>query len=128
MHRRSGFTLIELLIVIVIVGILAAIATSFFWDAKDRALLSTMQNDLRTLAGLQEQYYPAALSYSGTLADVDFAPSPEVNINITYAEADGWAAQATHPSYAGHTCGIFVGDAPAANGAPATEQGVITCD
>lgn len=127
MHRRHGFTLIELLIVMVIVGILAAIATSFFWDAKDRALLSTMQNDLRTLAALQEEYYPSEMSYSDSFEALGFNSSQGVAINITYAENNGWAAQATHGSYDGE-CGVFIGDAPAANGAPATEQGVIACD
>ncbi len=128
MHRRHGFTLIELLIVIVIVGILATIATAFFWDAKDRALLKSMESDLRNLAAQQELYYPVPMSYAANLADIDFQPSPGVNITINSADSRGWAAQATHPSYAGHTCGIFVGDAPAADGAPATAAGVIACD
>ncbi|MGH7443292.1 MAG: type IV pilin protein [Longimicrobiales bacterium] len=129
MHRRNGFTLIELLIVIVILGLLAAIATSFFWDAKDRALVSAMQSDLRNMASQQELYYPQGLSYAGAVTDLtDYEPSTGVAINITFADATGWAAQATHPSYAGHACGMFVGDAPASDGAPATVPGTVACD
>ncbi|MHB1169098.1 MAG: type IV pilin protein, partial [Longimicrobiales bacterium] len=86
MHRRHGFTLIELLIVMVIIGILAAIATSFFWDAKDRALLSAMQSDLRVLASLQEEYYPAGMSYSDDEDALEFSSSSGVAITITYAD------------------------------------------
>lgn len=129
MHRRKGFTLIELLIVMVIIGILATIATSFFWDAKDRALLSTMQSDLRTLASYQEEHYPTTMAYAADVADLPgFSSSPGVVVSITYGANDGWAAQATHPSYAGHTCGLFMGDAPPANGAPATVSGTVACD
>jgi len=129
MHRRHGFTLIELLIVIVIIGLLATIATSFFWDAKDKALLKSMESDLRNLAGQQELYYPRAMSYAANEADLDeFVHSPGVVIVINSADASGWAAQATHPSHAGHTCGIFMGEAAAAGGAPATVPGVIACD
>lgn len=129
MHRKNGFTLIELLIVIVIVGLLATIATSFFWDAKNRALLSTMQSDLRTLAAYQEEHFPTAMSYAGDIAElVSYGSSPGVVIDITYGANDGWAAQATHASYTGHTCGMFMGDAPPANGAPATIPGTVACD
>lgn len=129
MHRRQGFTLIELLVVIIIIGLLAAIALSFFWDAKDRALVKTMESDLRTLAAQQELYFSEPMTYAASLSDLEgYVESPGVVVNITHADAYGWAAQATHPSYAGHTCGIFYGAAPAANGAPATAPGVITCD
>ncbi len=128
-NKRSGFTLIELLIVVVIIGLLATIATSFFWDAKDRALLSTMQSDLRALAAHQEEHYPIGMTYAGDVTELDaYAGSPGVVISITYGANDGWAAQATHPSYAGHTCGLFIGDAPAANAAPATIPGTVACD
>jgi type IV pilus assembly protein PilE len=129
MHRREGFTLIELLIVLVILGLLAAIATSFFWDAKDRAHLAAMQTDLRNLAAQQELYFPQGMSYAGAVTDLsDYEESAGVNITINFADASGWAAQAQHVSYAGHTCGMFIGDAPAADGAPATVPGKITCD
>ena len=128
MSRRPGFTLIELLIAMVIIGILATIASSFLWNAKDRALLRSMQTDLRNVAAHQEVYFPGAMSYAAAITDLtDFAHSPGVIVTITYAGPDGWAAQATHDSY-GATCGLFTGDAPAANGAPATIPGKIACD
>src|SRR5690606_32343382 len=57
MHRRDGFTLIELLIVVVIIGILAAIAANLFWGAKEQAFKSALVSDLKVLAVLQEQYH-----------------------------------------------------------------------
>ncbi len=56
MQRNKGFTLIELLIVVVIIGILAAIAIPKFASTKDKAYVAAMKSDLRNLATYEEQY------------------------------------------------------------------------
>src|SRR6478609_4705605 len=53
---RKGFTLIELLIVVVIIGILAAIAIPKFANTKEKAYVAAMKSDLRNLATYEEQY------------------------------------------------------------------------
>src|SRR4030081_2460178 len=60
---KKGFTLIELLIVVVIIGILAAIAIPKFRNTKDKAYVAAMKSDLRNLATYEEQY---AADYNGT--------------------------------------------------------------
>jgi prepilin-type N-terminal cleavage/methylation domain-containing protein len=47
--KRAGFTLIELLVVVVIIGILASVATSAFRDAQDRSRNSSMISIVRTV-------------------------------------------------------------------------------
>jgi prepilin-type N-terminal cleavage/methylation domain-containing protein len=56
MSHKKGFTLIELLIVVVIIGILAAIAIPKFANTKDKAYVAAMKSDLRNLATYEEQY------------------------------------------------------------------------
>ena len=57
MSNKKGFTLIELLIVVVIIGILAAIAIPKFANTKEKAYVASMKSDLRNLITAQEAYF-----------------------------------------------------------------------
>src|SRR6185312_13094906 len=65
MRNRTGFTLIELLIVVVIIGMLAAIAIPKFANTKEKAVVSAMRSDLRNLATAQEGYWVENRTYYG---------------------------------------------------------------
>src|SRR5215207_365439 len=56
-NAKKGFTLIELLIVVVIIGILAAIAIPKFANTKEKAYYAAMKSDLRNLVTAQEAYF-----------------------------------------------------------------------
>ena len=69
---RKGFTLIELLIVVVIIGILAAIAIPKFANTKEKAYLASMKSDLRNMATTEEGYFADQQTYvSGTASNGD---------------------------------------------------------
>src|SRR5258706_14676021 len=65
--NRKGFTLIELLIVVVIIGILAAIAIPKFANTKEKAYLATMKSDLRNLITAEESYFGDNTAYTSAL-------------------------------------------------------------
>jgi prepilin-type N-terminal cleavage/methylation domain-containing protein len=126
--KRDGFTLIELLITMVIIAILAMIGITVFWRAKDRGLEASLQSDLKTVAVQQEIYFGSRGTYASTPTTLpDFQTSPGVNVAITYAAADGWAAVTTHPSISGSSCGYIAGDAPGGSAPPATTAGIVMC-
>ncbi len=56
MKARSGFTLVEILIVVVILGILAAIVIPQFTDASTEAKTSSLMTDLQTMRSQIELY------------------------------------------------------------------------
>jgi type IV pilus assembly protein PilA len=122
---RRGFTLIELLIVVVIIGILAAIAIPKFANTKGKANLASIKSDLRNLATAEEAYFYDNEVYTSTLSALKFSSSPGVVITVTTALGSGWGAIATHPASFPLTCAIFFGNvAPIA---PATVEGLIAC-
>ena len=96
--RRQGFTLIELLIVVVIIGILAAIAIPKFANTKEKAYLASMKSDLRNLATAQESYFADNQTYTTSTIAVNFSPSAGVTVTIPDAAGTKWEAQATHPA------------------------------
>ena len=128
MQNRKGFTLIELLIVVVIIGILAAIALPKFGQTRERAYYTTMTADLTNLRSAQEMYYQTGgFTYASSLTDVDFSPSNGVNITIDAGSDNlAWAATATHNALgASLGCAIAYGDI-ANSGAsyPSTPDGI----
>jgi type IV pilus assembly protein PilA len=124
---ERGFTLIELLIVVVIIGILAAIAIPKFAATKDQAYVAKMKSDLRNLATAQEAYSgDNAAYYGGSVpsASLVYSPSPGNTISITEATANGWAATVSN-GFTARTCALFNG--PVTPVTPATTEGVIAC-
>ncbi len=99
---RRGFTLIELLIVVAIIGILAAIATTAYIGVQLKAARSEAYSNLESLRLLEEQYFsenacyqplaggvcPAGpTTYAGTANIQGFLPGfrPGEVTNFTYS-------------------------------------------
>jgi prepilin-type N-terminal cleavage/methylation domain-containing protein len=121
--NTKGFTLIELLIVVVIIGILAAIAIPKFANTKEKAYVAAMKSDLRNLATYEEQYAADNNgAYFGGTASLGsplngFTPSQNVTITVTNIPGppQSWSATAVH-SQTAKVCDSNV-----------TAQGLITC-
>ena len=99
MNRRNssrGFTLIELLIVVVILGILVAIAIPRFATAKGKAFDGTAKSDLRNAMSAQEAYYADNQVYASDVADLDFDTSTNVTVTIESGDASGFTMTAEH--------------------------------
>src|SRR2546421_11078809 len=57
----------SLLIVVVIIGILTAIAIPKFANTKEKAYLASMKSDLRNLVTAEEAYFADSVKYSSTI-------------------------------------------------------------
>jgi type IV pilus assembly protein PilA len=149
MSNRKGFTLIELLIVVVIIGILAAIAIPKFANTKEKAVVASMKSDLRNLVTAQEAFFSDNQDYAGggpykgdgtvytqtnglagkgTLA---FTPSANTTVTVTYVDAAGWKATSANPAVPAtsipNTCGVYVGVAANSPNAAVKAEGAPAC-
>ena len=135
MQNRKGFTLIELLIVVVIIGILAAIAIPKFANTKEKAYIAAMKSDLRNLATAQENYFneqdPAtygsvAAGGAGLMngAESMWSPSSGVEVLLITGDDTGWDGAVERPGTL-QTCTMWVGRIGAAHAG--SNEGEPTC-
>ena len=148
LRNRKGFTLIELLIVVVIIGILAAIAIPKFANTKEKAVVASMKSDLRNLVTAQEAFFSDNQDYAGGTYKGDgtvytqknglagagrlaFTPSANSTVTVAYVDAAGWNATATNPAVPAtsvpNTCGVYVGAAANAPNAAVKAEGAPAC-
>jgi len=128
---KKGFTLIELLIVVVIIGILAAIAIPKFSNTKEKAYIASMKSDLRNMATAQEAYFADNQSYITTgnatspdsIAALHYIPSAGVKVTLG-TSTNGWSAVAEHNATS-KKCAMFIGGTPQP---PAVIEGEPKCD
>ena len=126
LRNRKGFTLIELLIVVVIIGILAAIAIPKFAATKDKAKLASVKTDVRNSETAEEAYFSDFATY-GTYAQLQTASNFIVSTGNTMTigtNTSGYTVTATNSSISTgiSTCHVQVGA-----GATSGVDGAITC-
>ena len=124
-RRRTAFTLVELLIVVVVLGILAAIAIPKFNNTKGKGYAASVKTDLRNLATAEESFFYSNAHYTSVLDSVPYKGSPGVVIIVQEASTTGWSAEGTHPLAYPLKCAVFMGNATPL--APATTEGVMAC-
>ncbi|CAN5452707.1 hypothetical protein BH09GEM1_BH09GEM1_43380 [soil metagenome] len=111
-QRRRGFTLIELLIVVVIIGILAAIAIPKFAGTKQKAYIAAMKSDLRNLVTAEEAFFADSVKYATyDTTKIKYRPSTGVNTPTIVVGSGFWSATITHTMIASFSCGIGVNTA-----------------
>ncbi len=84
MRSNRGFTLIELMIVVVIVGILAAIALPNYSDYVTRSKISEAVSGLSDMRVRMEQYYQDKRTYVGACVAGTVAPLPATTANFGF--------------------------------------------
>ena len=99
-RREEGFTLIELLIVLVILGILLAIAVPAYLGFKDRANNRAAESDVRAAIPSAEAFYESNGTYVGMTRTSLKSIDAGLSSNVKVATGAGAPTASTYCIYA----------------------------
>ena len=114
---RRAFTLVELLVVVLIIGVLAAIAIPRFAATRGKAYVTAMMADLHNLATAESAYFADHQVYTTALTTTQYTTSAGVTVTINAATTTGWSAVASHAA-SDKTCAISYGEGATTDGVP----------
>jgi type IV pilus assembly protein PilA len=123
-HLR-GVTFIELLTVVVIIGLLTVFAVPRLGRNKEKAIIATMESDLRNLATAEEGYYYNNSIYTTDQTALNVTLSSGNVLVVNEATAAGWSATMSHAPVVPQSCYLFHGSATPVGSS--TTEGVIDC-
>ncbi len=114
MMTSKGFTLIELLIVVVIIGILAAIAIPRFSSTKAKAFDSAAKSDLRNAMSAQEGYFADNQTYAPAMSNLTITTSTGIALGGA-GSAGGYSMSSKHTAST-KTFTVIVGSGTSTDG------------
>ena len=75
-RSTKGFTLVEIMIVVVIIGLLAAMAIPAFKKVRENSIGKAMENDARQIASAAQQYFLE----NSSLTSITFSVTPATGV------------------------------------------------
>ena len=96
LKNKKAFTLVELLVVVIIIGILAAIALPQYQEYIGKSRFSTIKTIARGIAEAEEFYYLQTGSYTDEFAKLDITNPKGVSCHL-------WACQGCQKAVACYT-------------------------
>lgn len=91
MNQSKGFTLVEIMIVVVIIGLLAAMAIPAFQKVRTASQDKTVLNNARQLSAAADQYYlengVSTVSLNGLIGTTNYVKALNLVAKETYPDA-----------------------------------------